>query len=164
MSMTMATLPQLLDYPEGFQKAHLASDLALELEAQEIILVRHGITEAHLRQLTHENEFNMMLEEFRREWSSPKNVKERIKLKALLATEDGMDELYMIFRNMDLAPNARLDAYKQLSTLADAVPKRETEGGGGSGFQITINVGQTGDSGEKPVVIEASAEVDQQPE
>lgn len=157
----MASLPKLLEFPEGFQKAHLASDLALELEATEIILERYSITTDHLRQLTHEADFNSMLEEYRREWASPKNAKERIKLKALLATEDGMDELYMIFRNMDLAPAARLDAFKQLTTLADAQPKRDGGGEGGSGFSITINVGQ---NTEKAVVIEGSTEVDPDPE
>lgn len=158
----MASLRKLteLPFPEGFQPAHLASDLALDLEAQEIILERHGITESHLLNLTHQKDFNMMLEEYRREWSAPKNAKERIKLKALLATEDGMEELYMIFRDMDLAPNARLDAFKQLVVLSDAAPKRDVSEGAGSGFKIIINVGKHGDREEKEVVIEGSTVLD----
>ena len=153
-------LPSQLEYPEGFQKAHLASEIASDLLPLGEVLKRHSLTMEHLQQLTQEREFNMMLEEFRREWSSPMNVKERIKLKALLATEDGMDELYMIFRNMDFAPNARLDAFKQLTGLADAMPKRDGGEGGGSGFSITINVGKnSGD--EKGIVIEGSTELDQ---
>lgn len=161
MSMTMASLPnkRAVEFPEGFQKSHLASEIAADLEALDTILARHSITHDHLRALTEETEFSMMLEEYKREWASPKNVKERIKLKALLATEDGMGELYMIFRNMDLAPGARLDAFKQLTTLADAAPKRELGESGGSGFSITINVGKhSGD--EKSVIIEGSTELD----
>jgi len=149
--------PAPLKFPEGFQKAHLASEIASDLVDLKDILERHQITQAHLGVLTQQTEFNQMLEEFSRDWKHPMNVKERIRLKAALAIEDGMIDMYAIFRNEDLAPAARLDAYKQLVTLSDTAPRREAEAGGGAGFSIVINVGKNGEKDVTPVVIEGQA-------
>ena len=97
-----------------------------------------------------------MLDEFTRDWKSPMNVKERIRLKAALAIEDGLIDMYQLFRNPDLAPAARLDAYKQLIALSDTAPRRDEGGDGGSGFSITINVGKNGNEGQPPVIIEGT--------
>ena len=152
-----STSPAALVFPEGFQKAHLASEIASDLMELPDILERHRITQEHLGMLTQQTEFNQMLEEFTRDWKSPMNVKERIRLKAALAIEDGLIDMYQIFRNTDLAPAARLDAYKQLVTLSDTAPRRENEVGGGSGFSIVINVGRDGEKDVTPVVIEGQA-------
>jgi hypothetical protein len=152
-----STNPAALEFPEGFQKAHLASEIASDLVDLKDILERHQITNAHLQVLTQQTEFNQMLEEFTRDWKHPMNVKERIRLKAALAIEDGLSDMYHIFRNTDLAPAARLDAYKQLVTLSDTAPRREAEGAAGSGFSIVINVGKTGEGDIAPVVIEGQA-------
>lgn len=149
--------PTNLEFPEGFQKAHLASEIASDLIALPDILERHQITNAHLQVLTQQTEFNQMLEEFTRDWKSPMNVKERIRLKAALAIEDGLADMYHIFRNTDLAPAARLDAYKQLVTLSDTAPSRDSGGEGGSGFSITINVGNQGEKDVTPITIEGQA-------
>lgn len=161
MNMTMAQLPQRdLIWPEGFEKSQLAAEIACEIHELDDILKRHLITRDHLRVLAEQREFSMMLEQYQREWNSPMNTQERIKLKASIAAEDGLTELYGIFKNADFAPNARLDAYKQITTLADAIPKRDGGEGGGSGFSITINVGKTTGEEPKGVVIEGSTELD----
>ena len=161
MSMTTAPLAQPdLIWPEGFEKAHLAAELACDIHELDDILKRHLITREHLRALTEQREFQMMLEQYQRDWNSPMNAQERIKLKASLAAEDGLVDLYAIFKNADFAPNARLDAYKQITTLADAIPKRNEGEGGGSGFSITINVGKSTGDEPRGVVIEGSTELD----
>lgn len=153
-----STNPPALVFPEGFQKAHLASEIASDLIDLQDILERHQITQAHLGVLTQQTEFSQMLDEFTRDWKSPMNVKERIRLKSALAIEDGLADMYQIFRNTDLQPAARLDAYKQLVTLSDTAPRREdSAGGGGSGFSITINVGQSGEQDITPITIEGQA-------
>lgn len=147
-----------LVFPNDFQKAHFASEIACDLGELDDILFRHQITREHLSLLTTQTEFNKMLEEFQREWASPMNVKERIRLKAALAAEDGLEDMYMIFKDGSMAPAARMEAYKQIVTLSDTAPKRDINETGGNGFSIVINVGKNaGESAVAPVVIEGTA-------
>jgi hypothetical protein len=147
-----------LAFPQDFQKAHFASEIACDLGELDDILFRHQITREHLSLLTTQTEFNKMLEEFQREWASPMNVKERIRLKAALAAEDGLEDMYMIFKDGSMAPAARMEAYKQIVTLSDTAPKRDVNESGGNGFSITINVGKnTGESPANALVIEGEA-------
>lgn len=159
--------PQLVlddvEFPIGFQQSHFAFELASDLEDVAEVLKRHGITKRHLRALTKLPEFNAQLEEYKREWLAPKNVKERIQMKAALAVEDGMLELYNIFQDRDLAPAARLDAFKKFIDLSGSQPARQEAETGGGGFAITINVGKHAEGQVRPgsVVIEGeSAPID----
>lgn len=79
-------------------------------------------------------------------------------MKAALAVEDGMLELYAIFKDRDKAPAPRLDAYKQFVALSGAMPSKE-EGERGGGFAITINVGKhaEGKTRDEHIVIEGEA-------
>lgn len=142
-----------LSLPQTFPRAALAAEMAAQIHDTKTIAKRFDITLAQLRELTREPAFNKMLEEFTREWESPMNVKERVRLKAAIAAEDGLAELYGIFQDVDLAPAARLDAFKQITTLADVQPSRAGDGGGGGGFQISINLGTHGDAPEKPIQV-----------
>lgn len=147
-----------IEFPMDFQQSHFAFELAVDLHEQDEVLQRHGLSKKHLRALMKSNEFISQFEEYKREWQNPKNVQERIQMKAALAVEDGMLELYHMFQDRDKAPAARLDAFKQFITLSGTTPKRD-EGGGGSGFAITINVGKhaEGSARDEHIVIEGES-------
>jgi len=147
-----------VEFPINFEQSHFAFELAADLHDQKDVLKRHGITIKHLKALMKNTEFLSQFEEYKREWSSPKNVKERIQMKAALAVEDGMLELYQMFKDRDKAPAARLDAFKQFVQLSGSTPTKE-EGGTGSGFAITINVGKHAEGNPRAgsVVIEGES-------
>lgn len=151
-----------VEFPANFEQSHFAFELAADLHDQKDVLKRHGITQKHFKALMKSNEFLSQFEEYKREWQSPKNVKERIQMKAALAVEDGMLELYHLFKDRDKAPAARLDAFKQFVQLSGSTPGKE-ESAGGSGFAITINVGKHAEGEVRPgsVTIEGeSATID----
>lgn len=147
-----------VDFPLNFEQSHFAFELAMDLHEQKDVLKRHGVTQRHLKALMKSTEFLSQLEEYRREWEHPKNVKERIQMKAALAVEDGMLELYAIFKDRDKTLAGRLDAFKQFVQLSGSTPGKEADAGG-SGFAITINVGKHAEGGvrEQHVVIEGES-------
>ena len=129
-----------LAIPPNLQKAHLAYEMASNLLEVEEILQRHELTREQLDWLCTEPDFVQMLKESKQQWSSPLNVRERVRIKAAMAAEDGLAELYGLFRSVETPATQRLDAYKQLTALADVQPRKETDGGNGSMFSLTINV------------------------
>ena len=121
--------------------AALAAELGAKLLPTEEVLKRFGLTPLDLKQLLQDPQFRHMITDFRREWNSPMSAKDRIKLKALLMVEDNLMTLHQLFNNDLTNPTARLAAYDQMVKLADAAPKREAAGDGGSQFHLTLNLG-----------------------
>ena len=118
----------------------LAVELAIGLLPIADILTRFGISKAHLVALLKNAVFRGMVTDYKREWHAASNAKERVKLKAAMAAEEGLLQLYGIFNNADVNPTARLEAYKQLTNLADVVPKKDAVETG-SRFNLTLNLG-----------------------
>lgn len=127
-----------LDQPK---LAALAAELGAKLLPTEEVLKRFSLTPTDLRHLLQDPQFRHMITDFRREWNSPMSAKDRIKLKALLMVEDNLMTLHQLFNNDLTNPTARLAAYDQMVKLADAAPKKEHDGGGGSNFHLTLNLG-----------------------
>lgn len=70
------------------------------------------------------------------------NSLKRIRMKAAVAVEDSIPTIYSILHDADASATARLDAFKQLATVAGADPKSSPQAAsGGSGFAVTINIG-----------------------
>ena len=127
-----------LDQP---QMAALAAELGAELLPTTEILKRFDLTEDALKHLLRNDaQFRMMIKDFKREWNSPMSAKDRIKLKALLMVEDNLISLHTMFNNINTNPTARMDAFKQMVTLADAAPKKDVLGDGPK-FNLTLNLG-----------------------
>jgi orotate phosphoribosyltransferase-like protein len=120
--------------------AALAAELGAELLPVPEILKRFDMSADTLRHLLKKDaQFRSMIKDFKREWNSPMSAKDRIKLKALLMVEDNLMELHRIFNNMDLNPTARMDAFKMMTELSDAKPKKEAPDG--AKFSLTLNLG-----------------------
>tara|TARA_R110000772_G_scaffold51809_4_gene118867 strand:+ start:560 stop:1018 length:459 start_codon:yes stop_codon:yes gene_type:complete len=130
--------------------ASLAAELATKLHPVKEILARHNVTSSELLVLMTDSQFKHMIREYRREWNSPLSARERVRMKSSLAVEDGLVELYRVFQDKDIQPNARMDAFKQLVGLADMQPKKEA-GELGPSFSLTLNLG--GDDAS-PITIE----------
>ena len=134
--------------------ASLAAELAVNLLPVPVVLKRFGMTRQELGHLLKDKSFKRMISQFKQEWENTSNSKERIRLKASLAVEEGLVEIFRIFKDVENAPTARLEAYKQLTQLADALPKKD-ELAVGPTFKLTMNLG--GD--RLPVTIDAAPDI-----
>lgn len=132
--------------------AALAAELGAQLLPMPEILKRFEIDKDTLKALLKDPQFRHMVIDFRREWNSPMSAKDRIKLKSLLMVEDNLLTLHQIFNNANTNPTARLSAFDQMVKLADAQPKKESDGSGGSHFHLTLDLGP---HATKPFTIDA---------
>lgn len=70
------------------------------------------------------------------------NSLKRIRMKAALAVEDSIPTIYGIIHDVDATSTARMEAFKQLATVAGADPRSNQHAAAtGSGFAVTINIG-----------------------
>ena len=117
--------------------AHIAAELAAGLSDATGICKRYGISPEQWEALRKNPMFRGMVKEAIETWQGDLNANRRIKLKAAIATEDTITELYrMVFDDALPAPS-RVEAQKQLSRLAGV---DHVEGKGtGDGFSIVIN-------------------------
>ncbi len=135
--------------------AALAAELGAKLLPTEEVMSRFGIDRPALAKLLKDPQFRHMIADFRREWNSPMQAKDRIKLKALLMVEDNLITLHQMFNNVNMNATARLNAYEQMIKLADAAPKKDLIDGGGAKFNLTLNLGA---HQAKPFVIDAETQ------
>ena len=92
----------------------LARDLAQDLYTMEDLIERHGLTRAMIRKLLKSKTFKAMVTAARGEWASPGNAKNRAQLKAQLAIEEAIPDLYAIVTDKEEAAPARVSAFSQL--------------------------------------------------
>ena len=95
--------------------------------------------------------FRDMVKQAKLLWNSDLSVKERIRLKSQVLVEDSLLAIFSIIHNQENAIPAKLDAFKQLSKVAEVDSPDRSKGDSGSRFTVSINLGDT----VKPVVIEA---------
>jgi hypothetical protein len=126
----------------------LATELAAGLTPLPEILKRFSLTPAKLKQLVADPHFQLLYAEAKAVWHGDANVRERVRAKAQALVEDSLLPVYGIIHNPDMAPATRLDGFSKLAKIADLEPRRDNDAGGGSSFQLTINI-----PGEKEVTI-----------
>ena len=91
-------------------------------------------------------------------WNSTDGTKDRIRAKAGMMVEDGLLELWAVFHDNDIAAPSRLDAFKQILSVADLGPTRGASGSGGESgprFALTINIPASPGHEAKSVTIDA---------
>ncbi len=122
----------------------LARDLAQDLYTMDELIERHGLSRVIIRKLLKSKTFKAMVTAARGEWASPGNAKNRAQLKAQLAVEEAIPELYAIVTDKEEAAPARVSAFSQLREVGkfEKAPA-EQAGSGGPGFAITINLGDS---------------------
>ncbi len=131
----------------------LAAELAAGLLPVADILKRFDLTKTQLKILLHNAVFVAMVKDMREQWEGASNAKERIRVKAALAVEEGLQDLYNIYINPELNLTARLDAYKQLVVLADAAPKKDAPDALGPQFSVVFNI----PGANEPLTIQGSS-------
>jgi hypothetical protein len=132
--------------------AGLAFDIASELISTDDVLAKYELSKTQLTKIMRTNEFKTLYKEAKLAWDS--DPKTRVRAKAQMAVEDGLLPVHRILHDEMMTPQARLDAFKQLTSLADLGPKKEIGDAGGR-VAITINV----PSVTGPTVIEANANI-----
>lgn len=133
--------------------SRLAVELAVQISPVEEILRRHDLTADELRAKMKDPTFRNMVREARRTWNSDLSVKDRIKLKTQVLVEDSLLGLYTMFHDVNVAPPARLDAFKQMARVAAVDTPEKAGPGGGERVSISINLG----ADRQPLTIQASA-------
>ncbi len=134
-------------------RPRLAAELAAGLLPIGDILTRFDLTKQQLGKLLADPGFRRAIVDYREQWRDAGNARERIRVKAALAVEEGLIELYNMYINPELNPSARLDAYKQLVTLSATAPVKDVPENSGPQFSVTFNI----PGAEQPLTIQGSA-------
>ena len=138
----MAAVPNPIDVPVENLMNKLAAELAAGLSPTKDIAKRYMLTVSQLARLMKDTQFRAMYKEAKTLWESDTNSRQRIRVKAAMALEDSILPIYSIIHNENSPPPAKIDAFKQLAVLADAVPRADKGGGQlGDKFSVTINLG-----------------------
>lgn len=124
--------------------------MASQLISTKDILAKYEITQAQLKTILKTDEFKAYYKEAKLAWES--DPKARVRAKAQAAVEDGLLPVHTILHDAQMTPQARLEAFKQLTSLADLGPKKDMAGGAGA-VSIVINVPHK----NEPVEINAQA-------
>ena len=135
-------------------QAKLAFELAVNIMPVQNILTQFGISKSDLKSLLQDHAFRNMVAQFKQEWNSATSAKDRVRLKAAVMVEENLLHLNDIFRDMDINPTSRLEAFKQMVVLADHAPKKDAAESGPK-FNLTLNFG-----GDKSVTIDADAVIE----
>lgn len=124
----------------------LAFDMASKLISTQDILKKYGLTGGELATIISSAGFKQYFREAKLAWDADPQA--RVRAKAAAAVEDGLLPVHTILHDIDANPTARLEAFKQLTSLAGLGPKKE-EGGTAGRVNIQINVPSAGE----PVVL-----------
>jgi hypothetical protein len=153
------TLPQTVSEFNALSDSdsRLAVELAVQIRSVNEVLVAYSTTRSELVAKLKDPMFRDLVKHAKRLWSSDLSIKERIRLKAQVCVEDSLLEIFSIVHNPDNAIPAKLDAFKQLSRVAEVDAPERGKGETGTRFTVEINLGGT----VSPVIIEASANEEQ---
>lgn len=122
--------------------AALAADIAAGLTDRESILYQYSMTAEQWELLKATPMFRAMLKEKMRELRGLQGASGRIKMRAAIACEDSVAQLYDIAHDRAISAATRVSAISLMSKLA-GVDKPDDIGGGGGGpsFMVNINIG-----------------------
>lgn len=122
--------------------ARLIWELVAKISPAAEILQRYGLTVADLRAKKNDRMWAAAYREAESVWNSDMNVQQRIKFKSGLLLEDSLQDLFLMVKDPTMSANVKLEATKQLGQLSQTInPKSSASEAGGSGFKLTINLG-----------------------
>jgi len=136
----MSSLTPISIDPENLS-SQLAYDVASKLLTVDDILVKYELTREEFMRLVKTDEFKKLYAEAKLAWEG--DAKARIQAKAAMAVEDSLLTVHSMLVNDMVPATARLEAFKQLKSIAGVEPdKKET--GTGAHVAISINLGDAG--------------------
>jgi hypothetical protein len=120
----------------------LARDLAQDLYSPEQIIAQHNLDRETVVALLGSDTFKAMIVAAKQEWATPGNAKSRAQIKAQLAVEESIIDMYQIVQDAKEPATSRVAAFAQLKAVGkfEATPT-EQMGSGGPGFSVVINLG-----------------------
>lgn len=139
--------------------AHIATELAAGLSDASAIRERYGIDEAQWDVLKRNTVFREMLREAFTKLRGDLNAGKRITLKAEVALEDSIPQLYLMAHDAQIPAASRVESIKTMAALAGRNMKGEAvigAGAGGTGFAINIQI-NTGTE-EKVISLEGASQ------
>lgn len=122
----------------------LRFDLVSQIQSYENIGKRYGFGgEAGLMMFLQANPgFTKEVAKLRAMFSSDMSTQDRARLKALLASEELVTDIFALVSNPANSPAVRIDGFKQLNRMGgvDGLPAVAKDGGTGTQFSLTINM------------------------
>ncbi len=151
----MTTLPQTVSEFNAVSDvdSRLAIELAVQIRPVAELLVHYNLTRSQLVSKLRESMFRDMVKQAKTLWHSDLSIKERIRLKSQVLVEDSLLSIFQIVHNDNNAIPAKLDAFKQLSRVAEVDAPERGKGDTGSRFTVQINLGDT----VPPVIIDGDS-------
>ena len=134
--------------------SRLAIELAVQIRPVAELLVHYNLSRNELAAKLKEQMFRDMVKQAKTLWHSDLSIKERIRLKSQVLVEDSLLSIFQIIHNDNNAVPAKLDAFKQLSRVAEVEQPDRRQGETGSRFTVQINLGDS----MPPVIIESQPE------
>ncbi len=134
--------------------SRLAIELAVQIRPVAEILIHYNLSRAELSTKLKEPMFRDMVKQAKTLWHSDLSIKERIRLKSQVLVEDSLLSIFQIIHDANNAVPAKLDAFKQLSRVAEVESPEKYKGDTGSRFIVQINLGDS----MPPVIIESQPE------
>lgn len=124
--------------------ARLIWELVAKISPAAEILARYGLTVADLQAKKNDRMWAAAYKEALTVWASDMNVQQRIKFKSGLLLEDSLQDLFIMIKDPMMNASVKLEATKQLGQFSQTInPKPSATDGGGAGFKLTINLGDT---------------------
>ncbi len=134
--------------------SRLAVELAVQIRPVAELLVHYNISRLALAKKLKEPMFRDMVKQANTLWHSDLSIKERIRLKSQVLVEDSLLSIFQIVHDANNAVPAKLDAFKQLSRVAEVDAPERGKGDTGSRFTVQINLGDSA----PPIIIESQPE------
>lgn len=128
----------------------IAAELASGLATPASVCEQYGLSDAQWEVLRTNKAFRKMLTEALQVWRGDMNAGQRITKKAEIALEESIMVLDTLAHSTHVSPGDRIDAIKQLESLAQRKQKEGAVAGVGGGFSLNINIG----GGLAPVAVE----------
>lgn len=141
--MTSLTTPEIP--PEevfAVDFATLAREIAMDIFPVHDVLRLHQLTDEQWQRIQSNPKFQQMLGDMVTEWNSTASTKERIKIKAQTGLESELEHYVRAIKDENIPLAQRVEAGKFLAKLGE-LDGNVLGGAGGSGFNITLNIGTT---------------------
>lgn len=119
----------------------VARELAIGIYEIEEILKNNEISLREFEAWRTNPRFLSYLQTEREAWNSAVNAPERIKLKSAVVLEEFIVEAHGALHDRKTPLNQRVELGKLLTKMAGIGETKLVGGAGGSGFQLTINIG-----------------------
>tara|TARA_R110000772_G_scaffold235182_3_gene346797 strand:+ start:13406 stop:13945 length:540 start_codon:yes stop_codon:yes gene_type:complete len=139
--------------------AALAVDLASDIWPEAVVLQNHGLDPMAGATLLQSPWFKKMLDQARSDWGAISNAKQRIRLKAQVAIEEGIADVYAILSDKATPAAARVSAFKELKDLSGAGGPVNDGGSAATGPSVNIYL-----NGGDPISINAGAPARKDPD